>query len=86
MTTSLSNRCRSFQRDERGTTSILYASGLLAAIIITAAAIDYSTAVNNRVRLQAGVDSAVLAAAKQGAQSPSLPEQPRCCRPRPRPI
>jgi hypothetical protein len=49
----------------------MFASGLLAAIIITAAAVDYSTAVNTRARLQAGVDSAVLAAAKQGAFSPS---------------
>ena len=65
------NRMRSFSRERSGTTSILFASGLLAAIIITAAAIDYSSAVNTRSRLQAGVDSAVLAAAKLGAQNPS---------------
>ena len=38
---------------------------------MTAAAVDYSTAVTTRARLQAGVNSAVLAAAKLGAQNPS---------------
>jgi Flp pilus assembly protein TadG len=71
MTSHLTSRLRSFPGDRSGTTSIMFASGLLAAIIITAAAIDYSTAVNTRERLQAGVDSAVLVAAKQGAQNPS---------------
>ena len=71
MKTSLSNRLRSFRRDGSGTTSILFAGGILTAIIVTAAAIDYSSAVTTRARLQAGVDSAALAAAKQGAQNPS---------------
>jgi Flp pilus assembly protein TadG len=71
MKARLSNRLRSFWKDRRGTTSILFASGLLSAVVITAAAVDYSTAVTTRTRLQAGVDSAALAAAKLGAQNPS---------------
>ncbi len=71
MKSQILNRLRSFRRDRTGTTSILFAGGILTAIIVTAAAIDYSTAVNTRARLQAGVDSAILAAAKQGALTPS---------------
>ena len=70
MKTRLSNILPSFRNDLRGTTSLLFASGILAAVIVTAAAVDYSTAVTNRARLQAGVDSATLAAAKQGAMNP----------------
>ncbi len=66
-----SSRLRSFRSDRSGTTSLLFAGGLLTTIIVTAAAIDYSTAVTARARLQAGVDSATLAAAKQGAANPS---------------
>jgi Flp pilus assembly protein TadG len=71
MKAKLSSKLRSFQNDRRGTTSLLFAAGLLTAMIVTAAAVDYSTAVNARARLQAGVDSATLAAAKQGALNPS---------------
>jgi len=63
-------RLRSFSR-ERSATSIAFAIGLLAAINITAAAIDYSSAVNTRARLEAGVESAVREAAKLGARNPS---------------
>ncbi len=70
MKTRLSNILRSFRNDQRGTTSLLFAGGLLVAVIVTAAAVDYSTAVTTRARLQAGVDSAALAAAKQGAMNP----------------
>ena len=71
MKTRLSNTLQSFRNDQRGTTSILFAGGILGAVIVTGAAVDYSTAVTTRARLQAGVDSAVLAAAKLGAQNPS---------------
>jgi Flp pilus assembly protein TadG len=71
MKAHLSNTLRSFRNDRTGTTSLLFAGGLLATIIIIGAAIDYSSAVTARARLQAGVDSATLAAAKQGAENPS---------------
>jgi Flp pilus assembly protein TadG len=71
MKAKLSSNLRSLGNDRSGTTSLMFAGGLLAAIIVTAAAVDYSTAVNSRARLQAGVDSATLAAAKQGAANPS---------------
>ncbi len=71
MKTFLSDRLSSFRRDGSGTTSILFAGGLLTAAVVTAAAIHYASAVTTRARLQAGVDSAALAAAKQGAQNPS---------------
>ena len=66
-----SNILRSFRNNQRGSTSLLFAGGILAAVIVTGAAVDYSTAVTTRARLQAGVNSAVLAAAKLGAQNPS---------------
>lgn len=72
MKAKLSRNLQSFLDDPRGTTSLLFAAGLLTTVIVTAAAVDYSTAVTTRVRLQAGVDSATLAAAKQGAADPSL--------------
>ncbi len=71
MKSNLSNALRSFRNDRRGATSLMFAGGILAAVIVTGAAIDYSTAVTTRARLQAGVDLAVLAAAKLGAQNPS---------------
>ena len=49
----------------------MFAGGLLTAAILTAAVVDYSSAVTTRARLQAGVDSAALAVAKQGADNPS---------------
>ena len=61
---------RSFRRDKSGTSSLMFAAGLLAVVILTGAAIDYSSAVTTRTRLQAGVDAAILAAAKQGAANP----------------
>ena len=71
MQTQASNILRSFRNNQRGSTSLLFAGGILAAVIVTGAAVDYSTAVTTRARLQAGVDSAVLAAAKLGARNPS---------------
>ena len=56
MNAKLSNILRSFRADPRGTTSLMFAGGILAAVIITAAAVDYSTAVTTRARLQAGVE------------------------------
>ena len=72
MKVNLPNCLRSFRRDLRGATSLMFAGGLLTAAILTAAVVDYSSAVTTRVRLQAGVDSAALAVAKLGAENPSL--------------
>ncbi|HTR12681.1 MAG TPA: TadE/TadG family type IV pilus assembly protein [Roseiarcus sp.] len=64
-------RWQSFVQDQCGATSLMFAAGLLTTAILTGAALDYSDGVYIRTRLQAAVDSATLAVAKQGAQDPS---------------
>ena len=48
----------------------MFAAGLLTTVVVTGAAIDYSDGVYNRVRLQAAVNSATLAAAKRAPRIP----------------
>jgi len=62
---------QSFVQDQSAATSLMFASGLLTTVILTGAALDYSDGVYKRTRLQAAVDSATLAVAKQGSQNPS---------------
>jgi len=71
MKQEVSKLSQSFVQDERGATSLMFAAGLLTTVILTGAALDYSDGVWTRTRLQAAVDSATLAVAKQGAQNPS---------------
>ena len=71
MKTELLNLWQIFKRDKRGATSLMFAAGLLTTVILTGAALDYSDGVYTRTRLQAAVDSATLAVAKQGSQNPS---------------
>lgn len=71
MKKELRKRWQSFARDERGATALMFAAGLLTTVILTGAALDYSQGVYTRTRLQAAVDSATLAVAKQASQNPS---------------
>lgn len=49
-------------RDERGSITLLFAFGLATALILVGFAVDVGTAVRTRLRLQNGLDGAVLAA------------------------
>ena len=71
MKAQLPNSLQFFRRDENGATALMFAAGLLTAVILTGAVIDYSGAVTVRARLQSAVDAAALAVAKQGADNPS---------------
>ena len=71
MTVSFKESLQRFGRDKSASTSLMFAAGLLTTVVVTGAAIDYSDGVYNRVRLQAAVDSATLAAAKLGSQNPA---------------
>ncbi len=59
---SASLTLRKFGVDVQATTSIIFALSTTAVMFSVGAAIDYGRAVNNQTRLQAAVDSAVLAA------------------------
>ena len=53
-----------FHRDADGNVAIMFAFGLVPALLMLGAAVDYTTALSQRGHLQHAVDSAVLAAAE----------------------
>jgi Flp pilus assembly protein TadG len=67
--TSLQKSCSEFARDSRGSVVSIFALSLVPLVGLVGAAVDYSTAVNARTRLQAGLDAALLAGAKDGSTS-----------------
>ncbi|MEL7047908.1 MAG: VWA domain-containing protein [Pseudomonadota bacterium] len=55
--------CKSFSRDERGVTAVTFAIGFAAFALAAGIAIDYGRIINDKMRDQRAVDTAVLAAA-----------------------
>lgn len=62
---SSSSFIRRFQRDERGVTAVLFGIIFAALLMCVALAIDYTLAVTEKLREQAALDAATLAAADQ---------------------
>ena len=58
-----------FIRDSEGSLVSIFALSLVPIVGLVGAAVDYSTANNARTRLQAGLDAALLAGAKDGSTS-----------------
>jgi Flp pilus assembly protein TadG len=54
--------------DRRGSVGIIFGLSFLPMLGMVGAAVDYTRAVQTRARLQTAIDSAVLAAARDGAQ------------------
>jgi Flp pilus assembly protein TadG len=66
---ALPKSCSRFIRDSEGSLASMFALSLVPLAGLVGAAVDYSSAVNVRTRLQAGLDAALLAGAKDGSTS-----------------
>jgi Flp pilus assembly protein TadG len=62
----LRKRFLNMRKDERGAVSIIFALSIIPVLGMSAAALDYGRAVQARSKLQSAMDTAVLAAAKDG--------------------
>ena len=67
--TSLQKSCSEFQRDSEGSVASIFALSLVPLVGLVGAAVDYSAANRARTSLQAGLDAALLAGAKDGSTS-----------------
>jgi Flp pilus assembly protein TadG len=65
----IANRMKEFSRNTKGNVAMLFGVSLMPLMMCMGAAVDYSRAASARTSLQAAVDSAAFAAARQ---SPSL--------------
>ena len=67
--TSLQKSCSEFKRDSEGSVASIFALSLVPLVGLVGAAVDYSAANRARTSLQAGLDAALLAGAKDGSTS-----------------
>lgn len=65
--TALRRSCYDFKRDSEGSVVSTFALALVPLIGLTGAAVDYSTANNARTALQARLDAALVAGARDGS-------------------
>ena len=66
---TLQKLCSEFKRDSAGSVVSTFALSLLPLVGLVGAAVDYSAANNARTKLQASLDAALLAGAKDGSTS-----------------
>ena len=66
---SLQKSCSEFKRDSEGSVASIFALALVPLLGLVGAAVDYSAANGVRTRLQASLDAALLAGAKDGSTS-----------------
>ena len=69
MRTSLQKSWSEFKRDSEGSVASIFALSLVPLVGLVGAAVDYSAANRARTSLQAGLDAALLAGAKDGSTS-----------------
>ena len=67
--TEVSNRCRKFKKDGRGSVAITTAIGIVVLIGAAGAAVDYGSAMAYRAEMQAAADAAALAAGTSDKKS-----------------
>ncbi len=60
------------RRDERGHVAMIFAAAIIPLVSMVGAVVDYGQASNTRSKMQAALDAAVLAAAKQYAATGSM--------------
>src|ERR1044072_9639301 len=67
MWSALRQSCLRLKRDREGSVAATFALAVIPVIGLVGAAVDYSTASNARTNLQAALDAALIAGAKDGS-------------------